>query len=52
MKDKISTYVQQWMARFLQRRDWVVFYLDPRARKCNDVCWLALYESEMAKEKE
>ena len=34
------------MARYLRRRDWVVFYLEPKYRKCNGNCWLELYESQ------
>lgn len=37
------------LARYLKRRGWVVFYLEPRARECvkghPHGCWLALYES-------
>ena len=35
-------------ARYLRNRDWVVFYLEPEARECGDVCWLKLYLSEEA----
>ena len=32
------------MAQFLRRRGWVVFYLEPRARKCaKGTCWMDLY---------
>ncbi len=35
------------MARFLRNRGWVVFYLEPQARKCNsDMCWLEAYRAE------
>lgn len=35
------------MMRFLRKRGWVVFYLEPKARTCNDgVCWLKLYEAK------
>ena len=33
------------MMRFLQKRNWVVFYLEPQYRVCGDTCWLKLYES-------
>lgn len=37
------------MARFLRRRGWIAFYLEPEARKCpDDFCWLKLYEAEQA----
>ena len=33
------------MARFLRKRGWVVFYLEERARTCNEgTCWLKLYQ--------
>ncbi len=34
------------MARFLERRGWVCFYLEEQARTCRDqgTCWLGLYE--------
>jgi hypothetical protein len=35
------------MANFLRKRGWVVFYLEERARICNeDTCWLKLYQSQ------
>ena len=34
------------MMRYLRKRNWVVFYLEPKYRKCcEDTCWLKLYES-------
>ena len=41
---------EQLMALFLQKRGWVVFYLEPHARFCAGRpvpfdCWLALYQS-------
>jgi len=45
-----SRFHHRLMARFLRRRGWVAFYLEPEARKCcDDFCWLKLYESEQAK---
>lgn len=33
------------MMRFLQKRGWVVFYLEERNRVCGDgTCWLRLYK--------
>lgn len=37
-------------ARYLQRRGWVVFYLDEDIRTCKDLCWLQLYEEHIARE--
>lgn len=38
----------RWMARFLRRRGWVVFYLDDPCRHCTAVCWLDCYlQSEL-----
>jgi len=42
----------RWMARFLERRGWVVFYLDERAQFCPALkadqspadCWMALWK--------
>ena len=34
------------MMRFLRKRNWVVFYLEPKHRVCNGMCWLKLYEGE------
>lgn len=50
-----TSWLNRRLAKYLQRRGWVVFYLDPDCRKCiprNDgadrrlpaVCWLAIYE--------
>lgn len=40
------------MMRYLQKRGWVVFYLEAKYRTCSDdFCWLKLYE-EQQKEKE
>lgn len=41
---------QRWMARYLRKRGWVAFYLDPHfhGRKCDDPsCWLNLYWSDL-----
>lgn len=39
------------MQRFLEKRGWIVFYLEPQARSCNDgACWLKLYLSEKKNE--
>lgn len=38
------------MAKFLRSRGWVVFYLEERARVCDQGnCWLKLYQSEEAR---
>ena len=45
--NNISTTPNRWMAYWLRRQGWVVFYLDEQARHCgkpHDGCWLALYE--------
>jgi len=35
------------MMRYLRKRNWVVFYLEPKHRTCADgTCWLKLYEAE------
>jgi hypothetical protein len=47
---KIREFIKDWAIEYLRRRNFVVFYLEPMHRQCNDMCWLNLYESEMAKE--
>ncbi len=53
-KDKLKVFLHnlkhvhhRMMMRYLQKRDWVVFHLEPKHRKCDsECCWLKLYESE------
>jgi len=40
----LKTLHHRMMMRFLQKRGWVVFYLDKKARICNGNCWLKMYE--------
>ena len=41
------TFHHRMFARFLRKRDWVVFYLPEESRECKkDMCWLKLYNSE------
>ena len=48
---KIKRIMLRLMARYLRNNNWVAFYLDPRSRQCGGgVCWLKLYENEIAKE--
>ena len=47
---KIRLFIEQTMMRYLRKRGWVVFYLEEEHRWCNDMCWLKLYESELARE--
>ena len=47
--NNIRTVHQRILARYLRRRGWVVFYLEPTIRRCDPKyaaagCWLALYE--------
>lgn len=38
------------MMSYLRKRGWVVFYLEPKYRKCdNECCWLKLYEAELVR---
>jgi len=43
------TFHHRIMMRYLQKRGWVVFYLEEAARECNvengGTCWLKLYQS-------
>ncbi len=39
------------MVRFLRKRNWVVFYLEPKHRVCpKGSCWLELYNNETMKQ--
>lgn len=43
-------FPQRIMMRYLQKRGWVVFYLEEKLRVCNSkkgncTCWLELYQS-------
>lgn len=41
----------RWMANYLRRRGWVVFYLDKQSRMCQGArgfCWLYEYEESEA----
>lgn len=41
-------WLQRTMMRFLQKRGWVVFYLEEEHRICQEgTCWLHLYQQEM-----
>lgn len=44
----IRTTPNRWMAAYLRRQGWVVFYLEPQCRQCGPQdrggCWLELYE--------
>ena len=42
------TFHHRVVARFLQQRGWVVFYLPEEQRLCAEdgVCWLSVYEGE------
>ena len=44
--NNIKTVHHRILARYLRRRGWVVFYLDPAIRQCDAAsgCWLALYK--------
>ena len=52
--DKIKTFLENLrtvhhriMMRFLRKRGWVVFYLEPKTRACNGICWLKTYENQI-----
>lgn len=45
----LKSFHHRRMMRYLRKRNWVVFYLEPEYRKCsNGVCWMKAYESEVA----
>ncbi|KKM16616.1 hypothetical protein LCGC14_1684030 [marine sediment metagenome] len=39
------------MAGYIRKRGWVAFYLEPKQRHCNGMCWLKLYEDEQKRNK-
>jgi len=40
------TFHHRVMMRYLKKRGWVVFYLEPEHRTCeNEGCWINLYQS-------
>lgn len=44
--------LQQWMARYMRRRGWAVFYLDPSARECRQGwCWMQEYQAQQNRER-
>lgn len=44
-------YHHRVMAKYLRKRNWVVFYLEPKYRECNEhTCWLKLYEDEIIRD--
>ena len=50
--NNVLTIHHRWMMRYLQKRGWVVFYLDEEVRRCGKgVCWLDLYQHEARKPK-
>jgi len=41
---------EKLMCNFLRKRNWVVFYLEPKNRTCSHgMCWLETYKSAMKK---
>ena len=48
--ENAKSFHHRIMMRYLRKRGWVVFYLEPKARICDGVtCWLKLYEYEYNK---
>ena len=41
--ENLKSFHHRIMMRFLRKRGWIVFYLEPEARTCGDMCWLKLY---------
>ena len=42
---KLKTWHHRVLARYLERRGWVVFYLEDN-NDCRQFCWLRLYREE------
>ena len=41
-----KNFHQRMMMRYLRKRNWVVFYLEPQVRECKDgFCWMKLYKT-------
>lgn len=47
--NNIITTHYRWMASYLRRHGWVVFYLQEECRQCRTACWLELYQEEEAR---
>ena len=42
---------ERMMMEYLEKRGWVVFYLEPEQRQCGaKICWLKLYNEERKNE--
>lgn len=41
-----SRFHYRLMARFIESRGWVAFYLEDDCRVCRNVCWMELYQQE------
>jgi hypothetical protein len=39
----------RWMMRYLQKRGWVVFYLEEHYRVCGGGCWMDRYKEQIKK---
>ena len=48
LRHNASSAHHRLMQRYLERRGWVVFYLDEQARDCTDhrYCWMQLYQQQ------
>jgi len=44
--ENLKTFHHRIMQRYLEKRGWVVFYLEKQNRECKDVCWLKLYKEK------
>ena len=42
--ENAKSFHHRIMMRYLRKRGWVVFYLEPRNRDCKGICWLKLYD--------
>src|SRR5271167_809181 len=52
LRERLSVFLrnlpsthQRWMAKYLRKMGWVVFYLEPKYRSCKnaDFCWMKSY---------
>ena len=47
----LKTLHHRIMMRYLRKRGWVVFYLEPKYRVCDkECCWLQLYKAQLTSE--
>lgn len=47
--DPILLKLERLLVKFLRKRGWVIFYLEPNCRVCTHICYLELAENNKFK---